>query len=71
MHANILQYRHYLEKHDRGREMNRIILLTPNEGLSQQHLREFEDAGMPAELFNKDGRGLFTGQALEQGTSLA
>lgn len=65
MHANILQYRHYLEKHGRGRELNRIILLTPNEGLSQQHLREFETAGMSAELFNKDGRGLFAGQAVE------
>ena len=65
MHANILQYQHYLEKHGRRRELNRIILLTPNEGLSQQHLREFEAAGIDAELFNKDGRGLFTGQAVE------
>ena len=65
MHANILQYQHYLEKHGRRRELNRIILLTPNEGLSQQHLREFETAGISAELFNKDGRGLFAGQAVE------
>ena len=65
MHANILQYQFYLEKHGRRRELNRIILLTPNEGLSQQHLREFEMAGISAELFNKDGRGLFAGQAVE------
>ena len=65
MHANIVQYQHYLEKHGRRRELNRIILLTPNEGLSQQHLREFETAGISAELFNKDGRGLFAGQAVE------
>ena len=65
MHANILQYQHYLDKHGRRRELNRIILLTPNEGLSQQHLREFEAAGIAAELFNKDGRGLFAGQAVE------
>jgi len=65
MHANILQYQHYLEKHGRRRELNRIILLTPNEGLSQQHLREFETAGITAELFNKDGRGLFAGHAVE------
>jgi hypothetical protein len=65
MHANILQYQHYLEKHGRRRELNRIILLTPNEGLSQQHLGEFETAGISAELFNKDGRGLFAGQAVE------
>jgi hypothetical protein len=36
-----------------------------SEGLSQQHLREFEAAGIQAELFNKDGRGLFAGQAVE------
>jgi hypothetical protein len=65
MHANILQFQHYLGKHGRRRELNRIILLTPNEGLSQQHLREFQAAGIEAELFNKDGRGLFAGQAVE------
>ncbi|MBE0623504.1 MAG: DEAD/DEAH box helicase family protein [Burkholderiales bacterium] len=65
MHANILQYQYALSKHGRRREMNRILLLTPNEGLSQQHLREFEAAGIEAELFNKDGRGLFSGQAVE------
>ena len=65
MHANILQYRHALARHRRQRELNRIILLTPNEGLSQQHLREFETAGIDAELFDKDGRGLFSGQAVE------
>ncbi len=65
MHANILQYQFYLDKHGRRRELNRIILLTPNEGLSQQHLREFEAAGLAAELFQKDGTGLFTGQRIE------
>jgi hypothetical protein len=65
MHANILQYQFYLDKHGRRRELNRIILLTPNEGLSTQHLGEFEKAGISAELFNKDGRGLFVGQAVE------
>ncbi|PJA76005.1 DEAD/DEAH box helicase [bacterium CG_4_9_14_3_um_filter_65_15] len=65
MHANVLQFQFYLAKHGRRRELNRIILLTPNEGLSQQHLREFEAAGIAAEIFNKDGRGLFAGQAVE------
>lgn len=65
MHANILQYQHALATHGRTHELNRILLLTPNEGLSQQHLREFEAAGIAAELFNKDGRGLFSGQAVE------
>lgn len=65
MHAHIRQFQFYLAKHGRQRELNRIILLTPNEGLSQQHLREFEAAGIDAEIFNKDGRGLFSGQAVE------
>ncbi len=65
MHAHILQYRRFLETHGRARQLNRIILLTPNEGLSVQHLREFEKAGIDAEIFNKNGRGLFAGQAVE------
>src|SRR5687768_940690 len=44
MHAHVLQYRRFLEAHGRARDLNRIILLTPNEGLSQQHLAEFEKA---------------------------
>ncbi|MCS6295368.1 MAG: DEAD/DEAH box helicase family protein [Nitrospira sp.] len=65
MHANILQYQHALETHGRGGQLNRTLLLTPNEGLSLQHLREFQTAGIDAELFNKDGRGLFSGRAVE------
>ncbi|GIX36491.1 MAG: type III restriction endonuclease subunit R [Lysobacteraceae bacterium] len=65
MHAHILQYLRFLNTHGRTSELNRIILLTPNEGLSQQHLREFEKAGIDAEIFNKDGRGLFAGKAVE------
>ena len=65
MHANIMQYQHALALHGRRRELNRILLLTPNEGLSQQHLREFDAAGIDAELFNKDGRRLFSGQAVQ------
>src|SRR4029079_8786371 len=56
---------HYLRLHDRERELNRIILLTPNEGLSRQHLREFVESGVSAELFVKEGRGLFAGHSVE------
>ncbi len=65
MHANILQYRYYVEKNRKHRELNRIILLTPNEGLSQQHLREFQASGIEAEIFNKDAGSLFTGHSVE------
>lgn len=63
MHINILQYQHYLNRYG-GKAVNRIILLTPNEGLSRQHLEEFQLSGIPAELFSKDGRGLFTDRAV-------
>lgn len=65
MHVNILQYKHYLGVNGRKRELNRTILLTPNEGLSHQHLEEFGLSGMDAELFSKEGRGLFSGVAVE------
>jgi hypothetical protein len=65
MHVNILQYQHYLKLHGQGRALNRIILLTPNEGLSKQHLVEFDAAGMDADLFSKDGRSLFAGKSIE------
>ncbi len=65
MHVNILQYQHALTRHGRWRELNRILLLTPNEGLSQQHLREFEAVGIHAEQFNKESPGLFSGQVVE------
>jgi hypothetical protein len=65
MHINILQYRHYLKLHGREKELNRIILLTPNEGLSRQHLDEFRLSGIDADLFDKDAGGLFTGQGVE------
>jgi hypothetical protein len=65
MHVNILQYQHYVDLHGRRRDLNRIILLTPNEGLSRQHLEEFRAAGLQAELFDKDGKGLFAGRSVE------
>lgn len=54
MHINSLQYQHYLNLHG-GRQMNRVILLTPNEGLSHQHLEEFHLSGIDAELSSKEG----------------
>ena len=65
MHVNILQYQHYLKLHDKAKGLNRIILLTPNEGLSKQHLEEFHASGMDAELFSKESRSLFSGRSVE------
>jgi len=65
MHINILQYQHYLEKAGRQSELNRIILLTPNEGLSDQHKGEFALSGMSADLFKKESQSLFSSPDIE------
>lgn len=65
MHVNILQYRHYLKLHGREKELNRIILLTPNEGLSRQHLEEFQTSGIDVEMFSKEAPSLFAGKSVE------
>lgn len=65
MHINILQYRYYLKMHNLEKGLNRIIVLTPNEGLSKQHLKEFAQSGMGAELFDKTSGSMFAGQKIE------
>jgi superfamily II DNA or RNA helicase len=65
MHMNIKQYLHHLTKSGRSREMNRIMLVTPNEGLSKQHKEEFEKSGIQSDVFSKQGASLFTGKAVE------
>jgi len=58
MHINILQYHHYLKKYGRENELNRVILLTPNEGLSKQHNEEFKLSSISAEIFQKQNKPL-------------
>ena len=45
MHVNLLQFRHYAQQNKAGKEISRVILLTPNERLSEQHLEEFKSSG--------------------------
>ena len=47
------------------KDLNRIILLTPNEGLSRQHKEEFELSGIEAEFYDKAGATLFTGRGVD------
>ena len=65
MHINLLQYLHYLKLYGKPEELNYIILLTPNEGLSYQHLEEFNASGIPAEIFRKES-GKFLARAVVQ-----
>lgn len=59
MHANILQYVHYLKTCANPKDMNKIILLTPNEGLTRQHLDEFAQAGISASEFRANQGEIF------------
>lgn len=65
MHCHIRQYLHHLGKAGKRKDLNRIILLTPNEGLSRQHKEEFELSGIEADYYDKDGATLFTGRGVD------
>lgn len=54
MHINYLQFKHYANI-----KINKSILITPNEGLSKQHLDEFALSNIEAEIFSKNSNGLF------------
>ena len=65
MHINIKQYLYYADKHN-AKKLNRILILTPNEGLSKQHLQELQESNFQAELFSKQAQGgLFVGKSIE------
>jgi hypothetical protein len=56
LHLNYYQFLHYtIEQPDN------ILLITPNEGLSEQHLLELAASGIPARRFDLNSGGLFTG----------
>jgi len=54
MHTNIMQYRFYQAKYNQQGSFGRVILLTPNEGLSIQHIEDFKHSGLHAQLFDKN-----------------
>lgn len=57
MHINLWQYLHYCQgkaQHDN------ILLITPNEGLSKQHLEEFHKSGIAAGHYGEAGGSLFS-----------
>jgi hypothetical protein len=54
LHVNIRQYLHYFQAGKSDLFPSKIILLTPNEGLSRQHLEELRLSGFGfAQFFNK------------------
>ena len=54
MHLNYRQYLHYNRK-----TPDNILLITPNEGLTQQHLDELEASSIPSRRFDLNNSGLF------------
>lgn len=55
MHVNIWQYLHYFgsDLHDN------ILLITPNEGLSKQHMEELRKSGIAARHYGKAASSIF------------
>lgn len=60
MHINLWQYEHYQSqaKYEAIRRRSGILLITPNEGLSKQHLSEFETSGIAAKRHGEKEWGL-------------
>ena len=64
MHTNIRQFRHYSKQSGKANDYGQIILITPNERLSEQHEQEFSDSGLMAERLSQDTGDLFSGERL-------
>lgn len=57
MHVNILQFLYYLRRAQRSgskTRINKILLVTPNEGMSHQHLGDLTLSGIKADIFEKE-----------------
>ena len=57
MHINYHQYLHYCKE-----VLDHIVLITPNEGLSEQHLRELANSDIGCERFKTEGNRLVHAQ---------
>lgn len=55
LHLNYYQFLHYNKQ-----PLDNILLITPNEGLSEQHLAELAASGIPARHFDLNHSGLMT-----------
>ena len=55
MHCQYLQLQHYISERSLERRFNKIFLVTPNDGLSKQHLDDLDLSDIPARRFQKDG----------------
>ncbi len=61
MHLNYLQFLHY-NRESGGEPLDSILLITPNERLTEQHLEEMLLSGIPCERFSGAQSGLDVGE---------
>jgi hypothetical protein len=62
LQMNLLQFKHYSKDKIK---INKTILITPNVGLSNQHLAEFKASNIDAEIFSKGGAMSLQNDAVE------
>ncbi|KAF5424780.1 MAG: Type III restriction enzyme, res subunit, partial [Candidatus Methanocomedens sp.] len=62
VHINYLQFMHY-NKGPHEIELDNILLITPSESLSNQHLNEMQQSSIPCELFQSNNLGYWSGHA--------
>ena len=64
MHINIKQYLHYAQKYNQ-KHQNKVLLITPNEALSRQHLDELNLSKINSAIFSKRTSGIFSRMEVE------
>jgi hypothetical protein len=60
LHLNYYQFLHYNNLHYNNKALDNILLITPNEGLSEQHLAELAASGIPARRFDPNAPSAWT-----------
>ena len=71
MHIHLKQFMHYAAKYHHS-QLDRTLLITPNEGLSSQHIDEFGLSDIHAEAFSpRSGKKMFTDVEVIEITKLA
>lgn len=54
MHCQYRQLQYYIKERKLSRHFNKVFLITPNEGLSKQHLEDLALSEIPTRRFQKD-----------------
>ncbi|MBR6938049.1 MAG: DEAD/DEAH box helicase family protein [Prevotella sp.] len=70
MHIHLKQFMHYTTKYHHS-QPDRTLLITPNEGLSSQHIEEFSLSDIHAEAFSPRGKKWYTDVEVIEITKLA